>query len=53
MTEEERLEAMRALCHDQEAVDLLRQLWNGLVHPLEYAAAIILLAIKYNLSLGD
>lgn len=53
MTEDEKTEAMRALCDDPEAQDYLRQLWDGLIHPLEYARHIVLLANKYNLTLLD
>ena len=51
--EDKRREVMRAICNDPEAVELLRQLWNGLIHPLEYAAAIILVASNYGVGLGD
>jgi hypothetical protein len=53
MSEDEKLEAMRKLCEDAEALDVLKQLWEGLIHPLEYARHICIIANRYNLTLLD
>ena len=45
----EHAEAYWAMCDDAEVKELLTQLFNGLIHPLEYADAVKRIATRYGI----